>query len=121
MTQSKHPPVNAKIVRVHGHDGLPARYLVESKYGWLGADSFALKLEHARIFATVQSAIDEFKRQFPNAAPLEYVQMTPEQHNAFPKGRWTCTPEPSEYAKQLQADRIKAQEIDQAAERRQKS
>lgn len=53
-----------KVIKLGGYDGLPGRFMVESKHGWLGKDSFTT-LDKARVFATEEAAIAEARRLYP--------------------------------------------------------
>lgn len=61
-----HTPISARIVSVLGYNGLPHRYLVQSRFGWLGKDSFG-SVERAYVFASQSKAKSHFLNLFPTS------------------------------------------------------
>lgn len=56
----------AKINGIFGYDGLPLRFLVQSQYGYLGANSFTT-LDRATIFQSRKSARITLAKLYPDA------------------------------------------------------
>lgn len=64
-------PLTVVIEQIRGYDGLPERYLVRSKHGWL-ADSPTLVgfvgLDRATVYRTRQDARAAVRRLYPKLA-----------------------------------------------------